>query len=357
MHSASLHRLSYHEALSIRALAPILSCIALAAILLAGPAQDRPAHRAASGESVLPGGRLITPQGDQFVTAPGCFGIAVSESGRYVVTSDGGPRFAVTVLDNATGRTRQFIPKRDKETNADEDDWRSVFMGLAFSGETQIYASEGESGRIRLIDLNTGRKLKQFELNQGGFQDSYSGDLALDAARGLLFVLDQANFRLVAIQIRDGRIVSSIRTGRLPFALAYDARLQEAYVTNVGMFEYRAVPGTDPKQPVETGLPFPAFGFPSKEAARGVRRATKEGSVNVPALGDPNAPESNSVAIVQLSDAASPKIRRLVHTGLPFGKFSAGGSSPSGVVAHQGKLYITNANQDSITVILSLIHI
>ena len=33
----------------------------LSAILFAGPAKNRPAHCAESGESVLPGGRLITP--------------------------------------------------------------------------------------------------------------------------------------------------------------------------------------------------------------------------------------------------------------------------------------------------------
>ncbi len=269
-----------------------------------------------------------------------------------MVTADGGPRFAITVLDNTTGQTRQFLPKREHEPKAeDDDDWRSVFMGLAFDGDSRIYASEGESGRVRLIDLATGRKLKQFDLNQGGFKDSYTGDLAFDRQRGMLFVVDQANFRMVTINVRDGRIVSSIRTGRLPFAIAYDEARREAYVTNLGMFEYRAVPGTDPQQAESTGLPFPAFGFPSKEAARGVRRATEAAMVDVPALGDPNAPESNSVAIIRLSDAAKPQVRKLVRTGLPFGKLSAGGSSPSGVIAHNGKLYVSNANQDTITII------
>jgi DNA-binding beta-propeller fold protein YncE len=328
-----------------------LSAAVAAAILFGAPAKDRPAHRAASGESILPGGRIITPAGDQFGTGPGPFGLALSESGRWVVTADGGPRFALTLLDTTSDATRHFVAKTAKEAREDDDDWRSVFMGIAFDGESKIWASEGESGRVRLIDVGTGRRLQQVTLNQGGFEDSYTGDLAFDPARHLLFVVDQANFRVVAVDTRDGRIVSSLRTGRLPFAIAYDAARREAYVTNLGMFEYRAVPGTDPQRPEDTGLPFPAFGFPSNEARKGARRATEQAMVDVPPLGDPNAPESNSLAIVQLDDPRAPKVRKLVRTGLPFGKLSAGGSSPSGVALSDGKAYVSNANQDSITIV------
>ncbi len=320
-------------------------------ILFAAPAGNRTAHRADSGESVLPGGRLITPFGDQFFTGSGPFGLAVSDSGRWVVSADGGPRFAITILDTSNNRTRHFVPKHDDEPGDADDEWRSVFMGLAFDGESAIWASEGESGRVRLIDLATAKRRKSVDLNQGGYRDSYTGDLAYDPERGLLFVVDQANFRIAVIDTKNAKLLTSIRTGRLPFAIAYDPKRREAYVTNVGMFEYKVVPGTDPNKPEQTGLQFPAYGFPSKEASTGVRRATEAAMVNVPALGNPNAPESNSVAIIQLQDPAAPKLRSLVRTGLPFGKGIHGGSSPSGVTAYNGKLYVSNANQDTITVI------
>lgn len=331
----------------VRALAVVLT----AGMLLAGPAGTRPAHRAESGESVLPGGRLITPIGDQFVTGPGPFGLAVSATSRTVVSADGGPRFALTVLNTKTGRTRHYLPKQKNEPLEDGDDWRSVFMGVAFDGESRVWASEGESGRIRLIDLTTGRKLKQVDLNQGGYRDSYTGDLAFDSARGLLMVVDQANFRLALIDTREARVVSSVHTGRLPFAIAYDPARREAYVTNLGLLEYKPIPGADAADPERTGLPFPAFGFPSKQATTGARRATERAMVNVSPLGDPNARESNSVAIVSLDKPEAPKVRALVRTGVPFGLWSAGGSSPSGVAAYQGKLYVSNANQDSISIV------
>jgi DNA-binding beta-propeller fold protein YncE len=326
----------------------VIACLVCLGIAVA---TDRPALRSDSGESVLPGGRLIHPHGEQFRTGPGAFGIAISESGRWVATADGGPRFAVTVLDNTTATVRHHVTRRGPKDPEDEDDWRSVFMGIAFDGERRVFASEGESGRVRLIDLENGKKVRDFDLNRNGFQDSYTADLVFDRERGYLYVVDQANFRLAVISVRDGKTVASTRTGRLPFAVAYDAARREAYVTNIGLFEYKLVPGVDMNRPEETGLAFPAFGFPSREAERGARRATELGMVNVPGLGDPNTAESNSVAIVSLENPVKPVVRARVRTGLPLGRLSVGGSSPSGIAAHGGKLYVSNANQDTVTVI------
>ena len=160
------------------------------------------------------------------------------------------------------------------EPGKEEDDWRSVFMGLAFDGERALYASEGNSGRVRLIDPATGEKKRVYDLNGDAFRDSYTGDLALDRERGFLYVLDQANFRLAVIDLRRRQVAGSLKLGRLPFAIALSPDGRKAYVTNLGMFQYQPVPGADPRQARETGLPFPAFGFPSPEAQYGARRET-----------------------------------------------------------------------------------
>jgi DNA-binding beta-propeller fold protein YncE len=303
----------------------------------------------------LPGGRSISPQGDEYFTGPGPFGLAFSPSGRLVVTADGGPnRYSLTVFNNSTSSTRRIDTARKKDPpvpEADDDEWHSVFMGLAFDSEATLYASEGEPGRIRRIDLQTGNSERWITLNQAGYHDSYTGDLAFDSQRGLLFAVDQANFRLAIIDVRRRKILASIRTGRLPFAVALAPDGKRAYVTNLGMFEYRAIPGADAKQVKETGLPFPAFGFPSAEAERGTRRETERGAVNVPGLGKPNSLEANSLAVVDVANPAAPRIVREVPSGLPFGKNVLGGSSPSGVLATSDTIYVTNANQDSISTI------
>ncbi|HUQ90743.1 MAG TPA: alkaline phosphatase family protein [Bryobacteraceae bacterium] len=320
------------------------------------PAQNRPALRRPGAASILPGGRVISPLGKQFTTGPGPFGLAVSPNGKTVVSTDGGPkRYSLTVLQKQgkdQWQTQSIEPWKIEKEDKDDEDWISVFMGLAFEDDKTIYASEGNTGRVRLLDVRSGRKKQLYRLNQGETKDSYSGDLAFDPARGLLFVVDQANFRLVIIDTRKKRIASDLRMGRMPFAVALSPDGKRAYVTNVGMFEYAPIPGADPKRPRETGLSFPAFGFPSPEARNGVERENLAGQkVNVPALGDPNVIESNSVAFVNVEDPAAPKLEGFVRTGLPFGNGIHGGSSPSGVLATKDRVFVSNAHNDSITII------
>ena len=337
---------------------PVPILLLLAGVLhpqsLSAPAGIRPALRR-PGASILPGGRLILPFGDEYAIGPGAFGLLVSPSGKTVLTSNTGPIInSLTILEREkTGRfqSRQLVLREpDSMQDFDASDWSGVFMGLALSGERTAYISEGNSGRITQFDFLTERR-RTIELNQGGYDDSFSGDLALDADRGILYAVDQANFRVAAIDVKSRAAVASIRVGRLPFAVALSPNRQRLYVTNLGMFQYKALPGADPKKAKSTGLPFPAFGFPSSEADAGVERQTASGAIQVPGLGDPNVPESNSLAVVDISTPSSPKVVAFVRTGRPFGPESLGGSSPSGVVTGGGRVFVSNAADDSITAI------
>lgn len=322
---------------------------------LRAPAGARPAISRPGADSILPGGRLIAPLGKQYHTGASPFGLAVSPSGKMVASADSGPgRCSVTVLLRGRNqwRTRRHLADQDGAGGPAEHAWRSVFMGLAFAGDKTLYASEGNSGRVRALNPESGRSLRVIDLNLDGYADSYTGDLLLDGQRGLLYVVDQANFRLAVVSVKKHRVISSVRVGRLPFAAALSPDGRRVYVTNLGMFEYKPVPGADANRPRETGLPFPAFGFPSPDAGRGARRQTAGGRlVDVPGLGDPNAPEANSLAVVNVEDPLSPRIEALVQTGLQFGNGSLGGSSPSGVLAADGRIFVSNGHNDSITVI------
>ncbi len=338
----------------------MLAILALGATLAAEyrtPAGTEPASRRPGAVSILPGGRMIEPLGNYFNTGPGTFGLAVSPSGQRIVSSDGGPnRFSLTVVESDGGyKIRTIAGKRRGDADGDDDDeegFRSVFQGLAFDGERDLYVSEGNSGRVRLIDPATGKRKQILDLNQGGFRDSYSGDLALDKSRGLLYVLDQANFRVVLFDTRRKTLMTSVRVGRLPFAIALSPDGKRAYVANIGMFEYTAVPGADRKQARQTGLPFPAFGFPSRESREGVEAKTAGGqSVRIAPLGDPNVAQSNSLAVINTNIPARSFVEKFVPTGVPHGPMSHGGSSPSGVLATASRIYVSNGNQDSITVL------
>ena len=320
------------------------STTALAAQNFTAPAGNRPAIRR-NGASILPGGRIIAPVGQEFPTGPGAFGLAVSPSGKTLVTANGGPvRYSLTVLDRERDghwSVRQLLARsRESLDQFDTSDWRGVSMGVAFASEHSLFVSEGNSGRIAIIDPGEGAfggRRRSIELNQNGSADSYSGDLAYDSERSILYAADQANFRVTAIDARSRQIVASVRVGRLPFALALSPDHRKLYVANVGMFQYRLLPGVDPNRMRETGLPFPPFGFPSPEA--------------LASLGDPNAPESNSIAVVDVSDPAQPKVQTYIHTGTPVGAESAGGSSPSGILAVGTKVFVSNATDDSVSMI------
>jgi YVTN family beta-propeller protein len=310
------------------------------------PAGDRPALRRA-GPSILPGGRIVAPLGEEFATGPGAFAIAVSTSGRTVVTANSGPfRYSFTVIERASStahwQAREVIAgSPGTSAQPDPDRWAGVSQGVALSGDRDIYLAEGDSGRVVLFDSSEDRR-RVFDLNQGGYADSFSGDLALDRARGILYVADQANFRIAAIDLRSHHVLGSVRVGRLPFALALAPDGRKLYVANCGMFEYRALAGAP-----DRGLSFPPFGFPSAEAVRGVEL----GGIAVPGLGEPNAPEADSVAVVDVANPAAMKVNAFVRTGLDFGGAAHGGSGPSGILAAAGRVFVSNSNDDSISII------
>ena len=324
-----------------------LSLAGLLALLLPAadfrsPAGEQPVARRPGADSVIPGGRIVHPLGEQHFTGPGSFGLAVSPDGSTVVTADTGPRPSLTVLRRDSSERWQIksLPAsgRDPNDKADDDDWRAVFMGLAFEDDQHLYASEGNSGAVRRISPSNGRLQSKIELNQGGFADSYAADIAFDRKRGILYVVDTANFRVAVFDTKRRRQIASVRVGRLPFAATLSPDGQRLYVTNLGMFEYQPLPGADRRRPRETGVLKPPFAFPSPEAER--------------ALGSPNHPESNSLCVLDVADPANPKVVKFIKTGLEFGEAgSLGGASPSGVVATPERIYVSNAHNDTISVI------
>src|SRR5690348_1670421 len=74
-----------------RALAALFGlCAVMWGQVYSAPAGVRPAQRGAIA-SILPGGRIITPLGIQYFTGPSPFGMALSSTGRTLVTANLGP--------------------------------------------------------------------------------------------------------------------------------------------------------------------------------------------------------------------------------------------------------------------------
>ena len=143
---------------------------------------------------------------------------------------------------------------------------------------TTAHFTEGNNGNVGIFDLVSHQRLGSLSLD-GEFQGkqyahSLSGELVLSRDSKALYVLDLAHFRLLVFDTRSKQMISSLPVGRMPFGLALSHDGKRAYVSNVGTFRYSVVPNYDPKNPLDTGLTFPAFGYPSKEAEAG---ATVEG--------------------------------------------------------------------------------
>jgi len=319
---------------------------------LRAPAAARPVKIDLSGETILPNGRLLTPLGRHVKIAPHPYGLALSPDGKTLVTANSGTHpFSVSIitqLDSPEPQVAQ-IPPGFKPADADPD---SVFLGVAVGTDNRtLYLPEGNNGRVGIFDLVTHQRLYSLSVD-GAFQGktyahSLTAALQLSPDGRRLYVLDLAHFRLVVIDTHSKQLVSSIPVGRLPFGLAVSPDGRFVYVSNVGMFQYSLVPGYNAKRPKQTGLDFPPYGFPSKAATEGT---TVEGKL-IAGLGDPNVPESNSLWVIDVADPARPRVVAKIKTGIGVGGKSIGGSSPGAVVAGRDRVFVTNATQDSVTII------
>ncbi len=288
---------------------------------LSAPAGARPTRIDPNAETILPNGRLITPLGRQVKVAPHPYGLAISPDGKTLVTVNSGTKpFSVSILtglDDPNPQVAQIPPGYD---SADADP-ESVFLGAAIAPDNRtLYISEGDNGKIGVFDLVTHQRLDALSLDGtylgATYKDSLTAEIRLTPDGRHLLALDLAHFRLVIVDPQSKQILSSIPVGRMPFGLALSPDGKRAYVSNVGMFQYSLVPGYDPKNPRMTGLEFPAFGFPSPEAAKG---AVVEGK-QIPGLGDPNVPDSNSVFVIDIRDPAQPSVLAKVRTGNSRGR-------------------------------------
>jgi DNA-binding beta-propeller fold protein YncE len=271
-----------------------------------------------TGGSVLPGGRLLRPLGTVIPTGPGPAALAVSRNGT-VATADAGPeRCGVTIVEPpGKGPWRQrHLWARTPHSRVPEladPDWRSVANGIAFddSGKA-IWVSEGDSGRIRELDLNTGDTRRVISLNAGDWRGSSTGDLVEDTARRLFYVVDRANSRVASIEIKTGRVVSSARVEGQPFAIALVPDGGTLYVTNSD-----SVCSIDVRDPLKPGTPA-CVRTGSPEAVTVARERVyvanaNEDSITVLAAGD-----NRLIAEIPLEIPSLEKFRGVVPAGMAY---------------------------------------
>ena len=310
-----------------------------------------------TGRTVIPNGRFITPAGKSIVVAPHPYGLTLSPDGNIAVTANSGTSpLSITIIRDILSDNPE-IQQIPPGASTDAGVLASVFMGLAVSPDNQtVYVAGGQENRIYLFDVHSGNSKGVIDCSYVSENEDYShgyiGDLKLSSDGRTLYAVDQIGFRMVIIDTDSKKLLHSVPVGRYPFGICLSKDEKKAYVANVGMFQYSAIKtgkGEDTKVKI---IDFPAFGFNTPEMKNGISNDT----INIPGLGDPNAIEAFSVFTVSLEDTDNPMVTAKIKTGHLVGSMvedipAAGGSSPNSIVATDEFVFVSNGNNDNISVI------
>ena len=176
-------------------------------------------------------------------------------------------------------------------------------------------------------------------------------------------------------------MLGRVNVGRYPFGINLSADDRTLFVTHVGVFQYTHLRPETPTgdNNVDYPLCYPGAGYPEETRNDRVIAITKVDPRNlpdslrdadgircgyvpndrrytVPGLGSPNAPESSSVYVIDVSTPQSPAAREIVKTGPRVGQRDNGiavysGSHPNSVVVSSEAIFVANGNNDSISVL------
>ncbi len=298
--------------------------------------------------AVLINGRHLTPAGKHVRTQSYSWGLAVSPDQRTAALISAGAIQWIG-LDPLEVRERT-VPAGDQPNQPKRKGADGMYMGAAFSPDgSKLYVGSANRGLILSFDVATRQEMASIPLDGDGYEDSFVGDFVVTADGRRIVAVDQHNYRLVTVDLEGGKVSQSVRVGRNPFGVCLSPDEKFAWVSNVGMFEYPLLPGVTPTTRATAGLAFPAYGVPSKEAEEGVVVA----GVFIPGLGSPNHPDAMSVFKVNLADG---RVEARLKTGYLVGARrkninTVGGASPSTVAVDRQFAYVSNATNDTISII------
>jgi YVTN family beta-propeller protein len=304
------------------------------------------------GAVTIPNGRQITPLGDWISVAPFPFTLAIRPDGQQLAVPSLGFPFALNVVNRPATADHKVtqIPAGFLSVPGAE-----FYAGLAYSANGKLlYVATGDSGAIDILATADWRRITRISLNgasQGHvYHESFAASLVLSKNGRRLYVIDQANWRVVVIDTETKTKTASFGTGVNPIAVCLSPNDKRLYVANSGLFEYKTIPGADNADRLHSGLHFPPFGYPSTAARNGT---TVEGR-HIPGLGDANNTRGSSLWTYDVSDPVRPRHTASLRLGTPIATANGhaiGGAAPSALAANESAVYVALAHADSVAVI------
>ena len=322
------------------------------AALMAPPADvyfEAPADRQFAkvlpgGITVLPNGRFLTPTGKRLWSGEDVWQVVVHPKGDCLIAIHTDRALADKP---EAGFTVYTALDTDSPVRKDVSLAESAPAAVFTADGSKLVVSQGDASKLVVFNTSTWDKVQEIEIGNKG----YINDLVLSQDGKLAYGVDVASQELVTFDLALGKAIHRAKAGRQPYAIAMTPDGKSLIVANIGIFDYSVIPKPEAGKGHPSGLQYPAFGFPSKEARDGVEREGRK----IPGLGDARVPDAQSVWTYALTDPKAPlrsgaaKSGVLIH-GLAEGGKSVGGSAPNALLAHRDRVYVANANNDTISV-------
>ena len=254
--------------------------------VFAAPAGQEYARVVPDGVTILPNGRFLTPKGARLYTGEDLWNVVLSPNGKIAV---GFSDEVLTIYPLTDTLSPRLVPHVIRTKNL-------APTGVFTKDSGLLVVSNGEGGGIDFYEtaewmmtakaddgkryaLRDQKPLFTLSANENGVGDSYINDIVLSPDEKFVYGVDIANQRLVVFDITGKKLLATSQAGREPYALTLSEDGKSAFVANIGLFDYSIVPSPKAGSAGDKrGLAIPAFGFPSREAERGVEREGRDGA-------------------------------------------------------------------------------
>lgn len=298
------------------------------------PAGFEYARVSPGGVTILPNGRFLTPPGRRFYGRENVFFNAATPDGKgtLMIHSNG-----LTFYRDLNQPVRETV------------EVRGIAPCGAWLPDGRLLISTGDEGAIGIFDLVTKTVTEKIQMPPVGPDRGYINDMAVTPDGKTAYLVDVVNQRLITVDLVAKRVRAQTRAGRQPYAVRLAPHGKSLFVANIGLFNYSVIPQSQDPARDKAGIETPPFGFPSREAERGVER---EGRF-IPGLGDAQHGDAHSLFKYSIDGTGLPVFARGVKTGIPIlgvaerGR-AVGGSAPNSLQWVGGELIVANGNNDTI---------